>query len=157
MKKMTIIIALCIVFLIFSFGLRERKEENFIKNVQNQYKIMKIGEKAINIQVLDTEEERMKGLSGRPILEENLGFLFIFDKEDYHGIWMKDMNFPIDIAWLDKDKKIIHIEKNVSPDTYPKVFYSFRDGVWTESLYVLETNANFFENSKIKIGDLTEF
>lgn len=127
------------------------------ENFENQQQKMKIGDTEISIEVLNTDEERMRGLSGRQSLEEGVGLLFDFKQEGYYGIWMKDMNFPIDIAWLDKDKKIIHIEKNVSPNTYPKVFYGFKDGIQSPSLYILETNANFFENSKIKIGDQAEF
>ena len=56
-----------------------------------------------------------------------------------------------------KDKKIIYIESNVGPETFPKGFYAERDGLSLLSLYVLETKAGFFENAKIKIGDSAEF
>lgn len=118
----------------------------------DQAKHLKISDNVLNISVADSEQERMQGLSGRQSLAENEGLLFVFEKEAYYGIWMKDMNFPIDIAWLDKDKTIVYIEKNISPQTYPKVF-----SPTLPSLYVLETKANFFENNKIKIGDLAEF
>jgi hypothetical protein len=118
---------------------------------------MKIENVSLGIEVADSDTERMKGLSGRENLAENKGLLFVFEEEGYWGIWMKDMNFPIDIAWLDKEKKIIHIEKNVSPNTYPKVFYPTNNGQQMLSLYILETNAGFFENQKIKIGDQAEF
>jgi hypothetical protein len=78
--------------------------------------------------------------------------LFVFDKEGYYGFWMKEMNFPIDIAWLDKDKKITLIEKNVLPETYPQIF-----NPKSKNLYVLETKAGFFEKFGIKIGDFAEF
>lgn len=114
--------------------------------------ILRVGNTTINIQVADSDQERMQGLSGREGLAQNEGLLFVFEKEGYHGFWMKDMNFAIDMAWIDKDKKIIHIESDVSPDSYPKVFSpNF------PSLYVLETKANFLKNAGIKIGDLAEF
>jgi uncharacterized protein len=69
----------------------------------------------------------------------------VFDREGYQGFWMKEMNFPIDIVWLNKDKKIVHIEHNVSPDTYPKIFNPNNEFNNEKSLYVLETNANFFQ------------
>lgn len=113
---------------------------------------LKIGDIVLNIEIADTAEERELGLSGREPLAMNEGLLFVFEKEGKYGFWMKDMNFPIDIVWIDRDKKIIHIESNVSPDSYPKVFYPT-----LESLFVLETRAGFFEENKIEIGDLTEF
>jgi len=90
-------------------------------------------------------------------LAENEGMLFIFENEGYFGIWMKDMNFPIDIAWLDKDKKIISIEKNVDPETYPKVFYAQKNDLPILSLYVLETSAGFLGKNNIQIGDFVDF
>ncbi|HEY4480168.1 MAG TPA: DUF192 domain-containing protein [Candidatus Paceibacterota bacterium] len=115
-------------------------------------KIVKIGNKTLNLEIADMGEERVRGLSGRESLPANTGLLFVFEKEEKHGIWMKDMNFPIDIAWLDKNKQIIHIEHNVSPDTYPKIFTSN-----APALYILEVNASFFEKSNIKIGDTAKF
>lgn len=118
----------------------------------NPPKTLKIGDVVIDIDVAKTDTDREKGLSGREKLAENEGLLFIFEEEGDYGFWMKNMNFPIDIAWLDRNKKIIHIEKNILPETYPKTFSSPE-----KSLYVLETVAGFFENSKIKIGDFAEF
>lgn len=127
------------------------------QNSENIKKTLKIGDLLLNIDVVNTDAEREKGLSGRLNLEDGEGMLFIFENEGYYGFWMKDMNFPIDIAWLNKDKKIIHIEKNVAPDTYPTVFFAQKNDLPILSLYVLETKAGFFEKSKIKIGDIAEF
>jgi uncharacterized membrane protein (UPF0127 family) len=103
------------------------------------------------VEIADTDAERTLGLSGRESLAENNGLLFVFETEGYHGIWMKEMNFPIDIAWLDKNKKIIHLEHNVAPETYPKVF-----NPPTPDLFVLETNAGFFQKFDIKAGDIAQ-
>lgn len=164
MKKM--ILVLIVVGLLFGFGFLVKNQEIRQKNDIETPKMMKIGGIILNIEVADTDTERIQGLSSRearqndPIglgLGKNEGLLFVFEKEGYYGIWMKDMNFPIDIAWLNKDKKITHIEKNVSPETYPKVFYALKENNPILNLYVLEVNAGFFEKSKIKIGDLAEF
>ena len=132
--------------------MEQKVDDLSVKLEEKSQKTLKIGPITLNIEVADTEAKRMKGLSGKEELKENEGILFVFDREGYYGFWMKNMNFPIDIAWLDKSKKIIHIEKNVLPESYPKVFNSL-----VPSLYVLETKANFFEKSEIKIGDVAEF
>lgn len=116
---------------------------------KKETKTIKIGGVEFEAEILDTDEKRVKGLSGRESLERDKVMLFVFEKEGYPGIWMKDMAFPIDIAWADKNGAIVHIERNVSPNTYPKVFFPS-----AKSLYVLETNAGFFENYNFKIGDI---
>ena len=82
--------------------------ENVVESVQNAQKILKINQINLNIEISDTKAKREQGLSGKEGLAENEGMLFVFEKEGYYGFWMKDMNFPIDIAWLDKNKKIIY-------------------------------------------------
>jgi len=153
MKKGIILGSMVIVLVILGIVFFDKSNE--IK--EKKFQTIKINDIFLNVEIADTDKERIKGLSGRKNLEENKGLLFVFDTEGHHGIWMKEMNFNIDIAWLDKNKKIIHIEKNVSPNTYPKVFYSFDKDKPTLDLYVLETNANFFEKADIEVEDLAEF
>ena len=107
----------------------------------------------INVELAQTEVEREQGLSGHKPLEENEGMLFIFERPGFHGFWMKDMLFAIDIIWLapseiEGNAKIVHIERNLSPDTYPKIF-----GPNNQALYVLEVNAGFAEKNNWVEGD----
>jgi uncharacterized membrane protein (UPF0127 family) len=102
--------------------------------------------------VADTEASRIEGLSGKYFLPSNTSMLFMFDKPDIYGIWMKDMNFPLDIVWLDKDKMVVHSLSNVNPSTYPHVFYPSKS-----ALYVLELRAGFLEEKGVKTGDLIYF
>lgn len=107
-----------------------------------------IGSVAISVTVADEEPERIAGLSGVRSLRDLQGKLFIFERDDIHGIWMKDMFIPLDIIWIDKDLQVIHIEENIYPETYPAVF-----APPTEARFVLEMNAHFVSSLKIKVGD----
>lgn len=104
-------------------------------------------EKVLTLEVADSLKERREGLSGREKLPKGTALLFIFPEEGIHGIWMKDMNFALDIIWLDADFEVVNFKKNVSPDTYPTVFEPERP-----ALYVLETNPGFVDEFGIKIG-----
>lgn len=57
--------------------------------------------------VADTPQKRQQGLSGREKLLPNTGMFFKFDTLEQQGIWMKDMNFSIDILWLDENCKAV--------------------------------------------------
>lgn len=99
----------------------------------------------------DTDELRTKGLSGRTSLESGTVMLFSFPTPGVYGFWMKDMLFPIDILWTNEAGNAVqHIERNLSPDTYPKAFYPPGP-----SKYVLEIAADGFKD--IQIGDRVDF
>lgn len=100
----------------------------------------------------DTEETLEKGLSEREKLDEKSLMLFVFKRPGTYGFWMKDMKFNIDIIWLDENYKVVHIEENLSPETYPKIFYPK-----SKALYVVETNPNFVKSYGIKLGNTLVF
>lgn len=104
--------------------------------------------KSIGVRVADTDDSRTQGLSGTIELLPDTGMLFIFDHPAKYSFWMKEMNYPIDIVWIDSDKKIVHIEQNVSPNTFPKSF-----SPTSPALYVLEVPAGFAQTNHIFIGD----
>lgn len=85
-------------------------------------KTIQIGSTQVSVDVADTPSLRERGLSGRADLAEGQGMLFIFDTDDKWGIWMKDMQFPIDIVWVDAGGIVVTVAHNISPDTFPKSF-----------------------------------
>jgi uncharacterized membrane protein (UPF0127 family) len=98
--------------------------------------------------VASTRAEQEHGLSDVPYLASTTGMLFVFDKPDDYGFWMKDMEFPLDIIWLDQSFKIIHIEHDLSPSTYPNVFYP-----GSPAKYVIEVNAGIAQKFSLAIGE----
>ncbi len=102
----------------------------------------------IRVKVARTAKERERGLSFEQSLKTNEGLLFVFPRDGAHGIWMKNMQFPIDIIWIDSNLRVVDIKVNAVPDSYPEVFYPQRN-----ARYVLEVNALFTELRGIMVGD----
>ena len=123
-----------------------------ISNSQKQIKEVIVGGKTFFVELAKTEVEQNRGLSLHVPLLDNRGMLFVFQKPDLYGFWMKDMLFPLDIIWIDGELRIIHIEKSILPDTYPKTFYPE-----SKSLYVLEISAGQSDILNIKTGDTVKF
>ncbi|MFA6301151.1 MAG: DUF192 domain-containing protein [Candidatus Paceibacterota bacterium] len=113
---------------------------------------VKIAGREVNVDLALTVDEQRRGLSGRKNLEEDEGMLFIFGSEGIYSFWMKDMNFPIDIIWINKDLKIIYVKEKALPESYPE---SFSPG--EKALYVLEVPAGFSEKNNVETGDSVEF
>lgn len=75
----------------------------------------------LQVEIAKTDEERRKGLSQRHTLETD-GMLFFFPEMGTYAFWMRDTYIPLDIIWLDDKKRIVHVERNVLPETYPTTF-----------------------------------
>ena len=56
-----------------------------------------------------------RGLSGRPSLASGTGMLFIFTNLAKQSMWMPDMNFPLDIIWLDETLSVVKITYGLQP------------------------------------------
>ncbi len=70
-----------------------------------------------NVELATTSETKAKGLSKRASLADNAGMLFIYPREEVLTFWMKDCLIPLDIAFIDKDLRVINIETMaVDPD-----------------------------------------
>jgi len=104
-----------------------------------------------DLEYAKTPTQQSLGLSLRPCLPKNAAVLFLFATDDNHGIWMKEMKFPIDVVWLNSDKKIVKIEKNMQPSSYetdpPTIYRPSKD-----SSYVLEFNKGIADTLKLKEG-----
>jgi len=102
----------------------------------------------IAVTIAYTGEELSQGLSGKDSLPTNDGLLFVFPTNGAHGIWMKGMRFPIDIIWISENMRVVDIKRNITPESFPTVFYPREN-----ARYVLEVNALFTEVRGIEIGD----
>lgn len=133
------------------FEIRDEETEFTIENWREVYPTtvpVTIGGVQVEASVADSLSERIKGLSGTPFLPENVVKLFAFGTPGTHSIWMKDMNYAIDILWVAEDGTIVHIEENIAPETYPDSFASP-----VPAWYVVEAVAGFVATNTIAIGD----
>ena len=120
--------------------------------VLNKLTHSEIGTFKLEVEIADDDAERAQGLSGREALAPDRGLLFVFDEPAAAGFWMRNMNFPIDIIWIDGAWRVVGITANVSPDSFPQVFYP------PEPIkYVLETNAGWALKNNLQIGESVLF
>lgn len=101
----------------------------------------------VQVELAQTQQEKSKGLSGRSMLPAGTGMFFIMDSPELHSFWMPDMNFPIDIIWMNEGMRVVDISHTVRPETYPKKFQPS-----TPALYVLEVPAGYAEKVGIQKG-----
>ena len=79
----------------------------------------------------------------------DFGLIFKFNKEQKVPLHMWFVFYPIDVLFLDRDKKIIEIKENFKPFT----FYSPKE----DALYIVELPNGSIKRSKTAVWDLIEF
>jgi uncharacterized membrane protein (UPF0127 family) len=107
--------------------------------------------KVLQVEVMVKDEDRAMGLMFRPSLPLDRGMLFLFDgPPEFHTIWMKNCRFPIDIVWLDEEKKVVHVAESVPPcppGTDCPIYQPLR-----KATYVVELNAGQARREKATVG-----
>lgn len=124
----------------------------FTQNFSTSQNILRIGSNNLKIEIVIDPSDKAKGLSGRESLSDDNGMLFVYEEPSIYSFWMKDMNFAIDIIWIDKNKKVIDITHDVRPESYPKTFSS-----QSPAQYILEVNSGWAEKHAVEIEDSAEF
>lgn len=110
--------------------------------------------KVLQVEVMVKDEDRTMGLMFRPSLAEDKGMLFVFETVEFHGIWMKNCKFPIDIVWLDQDRKVVDLAESVPPckaDPCP-VYQPLR-----KAAFVVELSAGQARREKATRGSALSF
>jgi uncharacterized protein len=103
----------------------------------------------LQVEVMVKDEDRAMGLMFRPSLPKDRGMLFLFERPDFQGIWMKNCKFPIDIVWLDEERKVVHVAESVPPcKAEPCPVYT----PLRRASYVVELNAGQARKEKAVLG-----
>jgi len=155
------LIAFLFVFLLAVSGIKLLSNDAFgegdetnTKSLPNKVNIT-VDDLNLQADVALTTDEQTKGLSIKDTLHSNEGMLFPYESPRMLSFWMKDMKFPIDILWLDADKKVVHIEENLQPCSPLLPCPSYAPDV--QAQYVLETVAGFSSANGITEGTPVEF
>ena len=103
---------------------------------------------AKNKKILFSVFSKAKGLMFSKKLTDT-GYIFIFSKPRKIDLHMFFVFFPIDVLFLDENKKVIEIKEHFKPFT----FYISKN----EAKYVVELPQETIKNSKTKLKDFIEF
>lgn len=100
------------------------------------------------VDLADTFEKQSKGLMFRDYLAEDWGMLFKFDRPQKLKFWNMNTFIPLDVAFIDKDDRIVKIEE------LPSILNSSQKTVSSDSdcLVAIEANSGFFGSNGIKTG-----
>lgn len=100
----------------------------------------------LTAEVAATPEQRATGLMHRFSLRPDSGMLFVFERAEPQGFWMRNTFIPLSIAFIAGDGRIVNIE-----DMVPQTESSH----WSRApaLYALEMRKGWFAERGIRAGD----
>jgi uncharacterized protein len=114
------------------------------------------GGKRILAEVKIQPADLARGMMFRDALPAGQGMLFMHGKADYYTYWMYQCRIPLDIIWLDANRRIVEIAADAPPcktvaSECPKY------GGHSLSLFVLELGGGEAARNGLRVGDTLSF
>ena len=99
---------------------------------------------------------KTKGLMFREGIGEDSCLLMDFENEGPHSIWMFCMKFPIDVVFLDGEKRVTDMFEKVRPVSFnPKTWKVY--GPSKNVKYIIELRSGKARKTGTKVGDVLSF
>ena len=149
------------ILLIYTFGLSGcQNDKKSIKQTKvafskegelTIYKTLDSSEVSFNIEIAESDFDVQTGLMYRDAMAQNQGMLFIFNDEKERYFYMKNTKIPLDLIYVDSNKKIVSFQKNAQPFDESSLPSN------VPAKYVLEINAGLTDQNAILVGDSISF
>lgn len=101
----------------------------------------------IDIEIADTQADITQGLMYRQQMDEDHGMLFLMPSTEEQSFWMLNTEIPLDIIFVDDDKRIINVAANTTPRSLDPVSST------APARYVLEVNGGYAQRKGLAPGD----
>ena len=108
----------------------------------------------VRVEVANDNELRAQGLMFRDHLAPDAGMLFFFTEEGEYPFWMKNTRIPLDMIWIDSNRRVAAVKYEVPPckadpcPSYPPN---------ANARYVLEVAGGVARQHGVKAGDVLRF
>lgn len=107
------------------------------------------------VEVADTPETWEHGLMERATLAPNAGMLFIFPDVTPRAFWMMNTLIPLDMLFIDAERRIINIQDSAQPCAPPQRCPTYHSTA--PAKYVLEIPGGRARTLGIRSGDEVHF
>ena len=112
-------------------------------------------EVVVNVEVARDPRTIEQGLAGRRSIDEDNGMLFVFDTAENRPMWMRNVEFPLDMIFIREigfsRLDVIGIVHHARPFSLDRLY------VGQPSLYVLEVNGGWCERNGVGSGARVRF
>ncbi len=120
--------------------------------------LVTIGDASWPVELAHTPGARARGLSGRDVLPEGTGMLFVFDEDQHLTFWMPNMNFPLDMVWIGSKCRVVDVTLNALPQQPGQSLDDLeRYSPESPARFVLEINEGEFTGAGLVRNDSVKF
>ena len=134
---------------------KERNQTTVTFKKEAELQVLKASSDSIvarlDIEIADNEFETQTGLMYRDTMRENHGMLFIFPDSKPRSFYMKNTRIPLDIIYLNSNKRIVSFQENAKPMDESSLPSN------AAAKYVLEVNAGLVKKWQLEVGDFINY
>ena len=113
--------------------------------------------KTVIAETMLRDVDQMRGMMFRDSLAKDRGMLFIHPDERNVPYWMYQVRIPLDIIWMDHDRRIVEISANTPACTSKSAKECPSYGGHQKARYVLELAGGGAALYGLKAGDTLSF
>lgn len=110
----------------------------------------------IRAEMMTRGEDLMKGMRFRPSLAADRGMLFMHGKEGSYQYWMHEVLVPLDMIWMNKDRRVVQLVHKAPPCPGPREKCPSYGGQFP-AIYILEVPAGTAAKQGLKPGMQLDF
>jgi len=103
------------------------------------------------------EIDQMRGMMFRDSLAKDRGMLFVHPSEANYTYWMYQVRIPLDIIWMNRDRRIVEISANTPPCPSKAAHECPSFGGHEKARYVLELAGGGAAMYGLKVGETLNF
>ncbi|RMA57022.1 DUF192 domain-containing protein [Ulvibacter antarcticus] len=158
--KRILISGVLLAFLFASEGCKDKQESKVLTREvvftkEGEVSLKKAANDSLlaqfNIEIADDAYQIETGLMYRTSMNDDQGMLFFLNEERIQSFYMKNTEIPLDIIFINSDKKVVNIHKNAKPFDQTSLF---SEG---PAIYVLEVNAGLTDLWELQPGDKVDW
>ncbi len=111
----------------------------------------------ILVEVMTDPVDITRGMMFRDSLAPDRGMLFIFGTPGQYSFWMYQVKIPLDIVWMDQNRRVTEISANTPPCPSKSARECTYSGGHETSIFILELGGGQAEKYGIRTGSVIEF
>ena len=113
--------------------------------------------KTVTAETMLRDIDQARGMMFRDSLAKNRGMLFVHPKDAAYTYWMYQVRIPLDIIWMDHQRRIVEISANTPPCPSKLAHECPSFGGHETARYVLELTGGGAAMYGLKVGDTLSF